>query len=356
MKRKVKVTILIIVILGLLLIGGSFLYTYYLSPVDKSSEAVIEVEVESGMTSRDIGALLEKRGVIKNKNFFLLYLKLNSCSSLKASTYDFKKSMNLEEVVNTLCEGNSYNANVIRVTFKEGKTVKDYVKVISDNFGYDYDTLIKQINDKTFLQALIEKYWFLDSDILNDNIYYPLEGYLTPDTYEFDKNTEFKEIIEVLLDHTDKNLSPYKKQINSSKFSIHEYLTLASMAELEGLNSKDRKLIVGVFLNRLDAKMSLGSDVTTYYGLQESMNRDLTTDEFNQKNYYNTRSSSMAGKLPIGPICNPSKISIDASFNPTESKYLYFVADKNGKIYYNTTNAEHLKTVNEIKEAGNWIW
>jgi UPF0755 protein len=356
MKKKTKITIVIIVILGLVLIGCSFLYTYYLSPVDKKSNAVIEVEVEPGMTSRDIGELLEKRGVIKNKNFFLVYLKLNDCNSLKASTYDLKKSMNLEEVVSTLCKGNSYNANVIRVTFKEGKTVKDYMKVISDNFGYDYDTLIKDINDRAYLQTLIEKYWFLESDILDENIYYPLEGYLTPDTYEFDKNTEFKKIIEVLLDHTDKNLSPYKKQITTSKFSVHEYLTLASMTELEGLNSKDRKLIVGVFINRLNLKMSLGSDVTTYYGLQKNMDRDLTTEEFNKKNYYNTRASSMAGKLPIGPICNPSKVSIDASINPTDSEYLYFVADKNGKIYYNTTNQDHLKTVKEIKEAGNWIW
>ena len=356
MKKKVKITIALVVILGLILIAGSFLYTYFLSPVDKNSDAVIEVKVEQGMTSRDIGELLEKRGVIKNKNFFLLYLKINGCDSLKASTYDLKKGMSLEKIVDTLCKGNSYNENVIRVTFKEGKTVKDYMKVISDNFGYDYDALIKDVNDRTYLQTLIEKYWFLDSSILNENIYYPLEGYLTPDTYEFDKNTEFKKIIEVLLEHTDKNLSPYKNSINSGKFSVHEYLTLASMAELEGLNSKDRKLIVGVFINRLNLKMNLGSDVTTYYGLQKTMDRDLTTEEFNKKNFYNTRSSSMAGKLPIGPICNPSKVSIDASINPTDSQYLYFVADKNGKIYYNTTNQDHLKAVKEIKEAGNWIW
>ena len=356
MKKKVKITIIIIVLLGLILIAGSFLYTYFLSPIDKNSTAVIEVKVEQGMTSRDIGELLEKRGVIKNKDFFLVYLKLNECNSLKASTYELKKSMNLEEIVDTLCKGNSYNENIIRVTFKEGKTVKDYMKVISDNFGYDYDTLINDVNDRTYLQTLIEKYWFLDSDILDENIYYPLEGYLTPDTYEFNKNTEFKKIIEVLLDHTDKNLAPYKNKINNSKFTVHEYLTLASMTELEGLNSKDRKLIVGVFVNRLNLKMNLGSDVTTYYGLQKKMDGDLTTEEFNKKNYYNTRASSMAGKLPIGPICNPSKVSIDASFNPTDSDYLYFVADKNGKIYYNTTNQDHLKTVKEIKEAGNWIW
>ena len=356
MKRKTKATIIIITLLGFMLIGGSFLYTYFLMPVDKNSDADIEVTIEPGMTSRNIGELLEKRNVIKNKTFLLLYLKINGCNSLKASTYDLKKSMDLETIVDTLCKGNSYNENVIKITFKEGKTVKDYVKLLSDSFGFDYDESIDTINDKKFLESLIEKYWFLDSDILDDNIYYALEGYLAPDTYEFDKDTEFKEVIEVLLNHTDKALQPYKSKINSSGYSVHEYLTLASMAELEGLNSADRKVIVGVFENRLKIKMSLGSDVTTYYGLQKNMDSDLTSDEFNKANYYNTRSSSMAGKLPIGPICNPSKDSIDAAFNPTDSKYLYFVADKNGKIYYNTTNEDHLRTVKEIKEAGNWIW
>lgn len=356
MNKKTKATIIIIVFIGLILIGGSFLYTYLLAPVDKVSNADIEVVVSPGMTSRDIGTLLEKKGLIKNEKFFLLYLKVNKCSSLKASTYDLKKSMSLEEIVDNLCKGNSYNDNVVKLTFKEGKTVKDYVKLISDSFDYDYDELITTVNDKTFLQGLIEEYWFLSSDILDDNIYYPLEGYLAPNTYEFNKDADFKEIIEVLLDHTAEVLEPYKKSINNSEYSVHEYLTLASMAELEGLNSKDRKMIVGVFLNRLKLKMNLGSDVTTYYGLQKNMDKDLTSDEFNKVNYYNTRASSMAGKLPIGPICNPSKDSIEAAFKPTDSEYLYFVADKNGKIYYNTTNEGHLKTIKEIKEAGNWIW
>ena len=64
----------------------------------------------------------------------------------------------------------------------------------------------------------------------------------------------------------------------------------------------------------------------------------------------------MAGKLPVGPICSVSKSSIEASINPTTNDYYYFVADKNGKIYYNKTSSGHLQTIKEIKEAGNWIW
>ena len=115
-------------------------------------------------------------------------------------------------------------------------------------------------------------------------------------------------------------------------------------------------MIAGVFYNRLNKGMNLGSDVTTYYGLQEEMTGDLTPEQFNEENMYNTRASNMVGKLPVGPICNPSREAIEAAINPTQNDYLYFVADKNKNVYYSKTGEEHIKKVKEIKEAGNWIW
>ena len=102
--------------------------------------------------------------------------------------------------------------------------------------------------------------------------------------------------------------------------------------------------------------MNMGSDVTTYYALQKDMTTDLTVTEFQTINLYNTRASNMGGKLPIGPICNPSSSAIEASFNPTNNDYLYFVADKKGKVYYTKSMDEHAKKVQELKDSGNWIW
>jgi len=100
----------------------------------------------------------------------------------------------------------------------------------------------------------------------------------------------------------------------------------------------------------------MGSDVTTYYALQRPMTTDLTSQQFATVNPYNTRSTTMIGKLPVGPICNPSDESIEATIHYTDNDYLFFVADKNGKIYYSRNNAEHEKTIKQIKDAGNWIW
>ena len=80
----------------------------------------------------------------------------------------------------------------------------------------------------------------------------------------------------------------------------------------------------------------------------------LTKEQLNTYSPYNTRGPEMAGKLPIGPICNPSKDSIEAALNPTETEALYFVADKNGKVYFTNTNEEHNAKISELKKQGLW--
>lgn len=355
LKKKVKITIIVASVIAVLLITISLFYAILSAPVDKKSKSKVEVTIKQGMTTKQIADLLDKKDLIKSSSFFLLYLKLNSCNSIKAGIYDLSKSMSTEEVKNTICSGKVKDTS-ITITFKEGKRLTNYIKVISEKFKIKEEEVKNTLNDKTYLNELINKYWFLTDEILDENIYYPLEGYLAPDTYKFDKKNTVKDIVERLLNQTDKILTPYKEKITSSGKSAHYYLTMASIAELEGVTSNDRKMIVGVFNNRLSRNMNLGSDVTTYYALQKPMDSDLTAQEFATVNPYNTRASNMGGKLPVGPICNVSKSSIEASINPTDNDYLFFVADKNGKVYYTKTNKEHEQTIKEIKDAGNWIW
>lgn len=329
------------------------LYQYQVSPTDKSSNAKVEVVIKQGMSTSQIASLLKKKYLIRDEFFFKVYMKLNRRDSIKASTYYLSKNMSLDNIVSLLEKGAS-NTD-ISITFKEGKTIKDYAKLLSETTNISEDEFLTKMKDKTYLASLIKSYWFLTDAILDSNIYYGLEGYLAPDTYNFkDKDVTVEEVIKTLLDQEEKNLSPYKDTL--SKMNVHEVLTLASISELEGLKDTDRKLIVGVFQNRLSKGMNLGSDVTTYYAFNQAMDKDLTSEMFNTYNPYNTRSSAMAGKLPVGPICNPSKESILASINPTKSDYYYFVADKNGNVYYTKTSSEHSAKVKELKEKGDWIW
>ena len=159
-----------------------------------------------------------------------------------------------------------------------------------------------------------------------------------------------------MLDETNKQLEPFKNDIINSKYTMHQILTMASIVELEALNKNDRASVASVFYNRLNINMPLGSDVTTYYASGVDMSeRDLTVNELNAVNSYNTRSTTMAGKLPVGPICNPSISSIEAALHPAATDYYFFVADKNGNVYYTKTNREHEQKILELKNKGLWF-
>ncbi len=353
-RKKPKPLLFILFFFAFLLIFTSGVWWYFTSPVDRKSKEKIEVVVTSGMSSSEIGKALKEKELIRSEKFFKAYVKINNISSLKASTYIFSKSMNLKAIVRSLEKGSKYNPEMIKLTFKEGLRVTDYAGVIEKGTNHSTSEVLQIMNDSSYIKTLIDKYWFLTDDILDSNIYYPLEGYLAPDTYHFDnKDVAITDIIETMLDQTEKRVEIYKDKLVGNP---HYYFTMASIVELEGTNLDNRKMIVGIFENRLKSGMNLGSDVTTYYGLQIAMTSDLSTEQFASANFYNTRSSAMIGKMPVGPICNFSFSSIEASVEPTINDYLFFVADKKGRIYYTKTNKEHDEKVAEIKANGDWIW
>lgn len=203
---------------------------------------------------------------------------------------------------------------------------------------------------------MINQYWFLTDEILNSKIYYPLEGYLFPDTYEFlNKDVKTETIIKTLLNEFGKKIEPYKEIIEKSKFNLNEIIILASIAELESLPGTDRKLVVGVFVNRLENNISLGSDMTAYYAYKlDNINEGLTYSQFqNCSNPYNTRCNSKLG-LPVGPISNPGIDSIKGAIEYENKGYLYFVADCHGKTYYSSSYTEFETTIINLKNKGLW--
>jgi len=354
MKSKIIIAILILISCILFFLSGMYMY---LTGATSNNTDPIEVEIPSGATVKEIGKILKDNNLIHNDTFFYYYVKLFSSNSIKASVYELNEAMGLAKIVEILEEGNEYNKNSITITFKEGINMVKLANAISENTSITKELFLEKMKDRTFITPLIEKYWFLTDDILNENIYYPLEGYLFPNTYQFrSKDVEVLEIVEKLLDETNKVLTTYKDKLDNHDLSVHEVLTLASVVELEGTTDEFRSGIASVFYNRLNLNMSLGSDVTTYYALQVDMSeRDLTSIEFNTYNPYNTRGPQMSGKLPIGPVCNPSKGSILATIDQEESDYLYFVADKNRVVYFTKTLREHNAKIKEFKDKGDWI-
>lgn len=351
LKKKFKI---ILVLVAILLIGIATLlgtYCYFKSPVSNDKKEV-SIVIENGSTISDIAALLKKEGLIKNENFFKLYVKLKKVSNVYAAKYYFSPSMNLDEIINTLNEG-GYNENEISITFKEGINMRGIAKLIKENTSNSEDDVYKKLKDEKYLNSAIEKYWFLTDDIKNSKIYYSLEGYLFPDTYYFaNKDVTVREIFAKMLDKMQSVLDEYKEKIEKSDYSVHEILTLASIIEKEGKN-EDFKDISSVFYNRLNKKMSLGSCATAYYGMKMDFDEIgvATSAMMNDKNDYNTY---VLDKLPVGAISLPGKGAIDAAINPNDTENLYFISDNTGKTYFFKTYKEQQAKKQQLQRENKW--
>ncbi len=352
-----KIIITIVIILIVLAIGSLVWYNSSISPKNKKNDDLIEIEIQLGTTKTEIIDILKEKDVIKSKLAFKIYIKLNNIPEFKAGKYYLKQSMSIKEICEMLKTGVMFDPNQLDITYIEGKNIRWLAKIISEKTNNSKEDLYEKLEDEEYIDSLIAKYWFLTDEVKDDDIYYSLEGYLFPDTYTItNKDATVDEIIEKMLDRTEDILDEYKEEIENHDYSVHEILTIASIIEAESMSENGRKDVSSVIYNRLKKGMAIQSDVTTYYAIKVDVGeRDLYQSEINRENPYNTRGPNMAGKLPVGPICAPSKSSIEAAIYPNDTDYLFFVADKNGKLYFTTTNEEHNEIINELKEQGLWL-
>lgn len=347
MKKLRNVMFVFLLLMAVVCISLGLLFKHYSSPIGGSSETITVTLKGNGV---DMAKTLEKEGLIRSTTFFKIYLKLFNIDAkdLKAGTYKLNKEMSLKEIIDTIKKGNNFNEDEISITFKEGITMRKVAEVIDNNTNNTTEDVMNIFKDTDYLKELINKYWFLTDKILDSKIYYPLEGYLFPETYRFkNKDVTVKEIFEKLLDQMDKVLTPLKEDIESNKHNIHEILTLASLIEKEVRNNEEyRKKAASVFENRIKRGMSLGSDVSTYYALKidnavtyikEKCKNGKNCINYKVVSPYNTRltDGSMNGKLPIGPISTVSEGSIKAVLDHEDTNYIYFISNiKTGEMFF----------------------
>ncbi len=272
MKNKTLIIILsIIAAIVVILIAGIIWYKVGTGAVNNNNTENIVIEIEEGTRTEGILNILVENKLIRSKIVAGAYIKLHGIKGLQAGKYQLSQNMMLEEILNKISSGEVYDETV-KITFQEGKNMRWIAKTISEKTNNTEEEVFNLLKDEQYIKDQIEKYWFLKDIITDENIYYPLEGYLYPDTYIFENaDVSVKTIFNTMLNQTDKVLSKYKAQGGSSGRSIHEILTIASIVELEGNDEEARKGIASVIYNRLKANMSLGSDVTTYYAMQVDM-------------------------------------------------------------------------------------
>ena len=270
-KKNKIILIVVIAIIGVMMITGIIFLNIYnnaLSPVAKKGEGKdIKLLVEKGDTVKEIAKLLKEKGAIKDENIFNLYTRISGKSAFKQGRYKFNTENDVKTIVEKLVKGD-VNKEEIKLQLLEGKTIKDLAEVVAKVTTNTKEQFLAKMKDKDYIKKLSEKYWFIDYDtVTKEGIYYPLEGYLFPDTYIFDnKEVSIETIIDAMLKQTEKKIAEYKNIQGEKKLTIHEVLTLASTIELEAGTSStkseektlsDREVVAKIFMNRLNKKMSL---------------------------------------------------------------------------------------------------
>ncbi len=349
-----KFALFIIVLIILVIVAFLGLYKLQTDSVSNNTDP-ITITVDKGNNYYTIAEILKEKKLIKSELFYKIFLKFHKPSNIDAGTYELNQAMTVAEIVETLGNQDNIKDTSVKLTFREGLNARQMADIIEKKTGIQSSEFLAKISEESYVDTLKSKYWFITDEVKNSQIYYDLEGYLFPDTYIFEKDElNLDNILTKILDNTNQKLTPLKSDIESSSYSVHEILTLASLVELEAVTDSDRAKVAGVFYNRLNNQWSLGSDVTTYYAAKKSMTESLTKSELNSCNGYNTRCTSMKG-LPVGPIANPSLSAITATIYPTDTDCYYFVADSEKKIYFTKNANEHQAIINKLKKEGKWI-
>ena len=371
--RFVRFLVTLLILLALLGVGGFYGYRYAesaLQPIDPSSKQYVKVQIPEGANSQEIGSILEKSGLVKHGLLFTAYVKYKNYSDLKSGYYNLQKSMSTEDLIKTLQKGGTPEPQEVvyaNLTIPEGFTLEQIAQTVAQLQGEFKEPLtaeafMAKVQDENFIAQEVAKYpKLLESLPAKDSgVRYRLEGYLFPATYTIKESTTIESLIDEMLATMDKNLSPHYATIKEKNLTVNELLTIASLVEKEGAKTEDRKLIAGVFYNRLNLGIPLQSNIAILYaegklGQKISLADDVAIDTA-INSPYNVYTN--IGLMP-GPVDSPSMDAIESSINQTKSDNLFFVANvQDGKVYFAATKEEHDKNVEEhinskLKQSNN---
>ena len=352
----------LLIFLALISAGGYFGYQYVQSsllPVDANSKEYVTVQIPEGANVQEIGSTLEHSGVIKHGVIFAFYAKYKNYSDLKAGYYNLQKSMSTEDIIKELQKGGTPEPqapSLANLTIPEGYTIDQIAQAVGQLQGEFKEPLtaeafLAKVQDDNFISQEVAKYPnLLESLPMKESgARYRLEGYLFPATYSIKESTTIESLIDEMLAAMDKTLTPHYSAIKSKNLTVNELLTIASLVEKEGAKTEDRKLIAGVFYNRLNLGMPLQSNIAILYAQGKLGQKISLADDAGIDTTINSPYNvyTKAGLMP-GPVDSPSLDAIEASINQTKSDNLYFVANvTDGKVYYAATQEEHDRNVAE---------
>jgi UPF0755 protein len=321
---------------ALLLIGVSFLIvvgivtglyielkTFAATPANQSNSASVIITVHPGQTLNSTADMLYREKIIKNSLKFVLIARLKGYDKrLKAGEYLLSATMTPLELLDIMVRG---AVKLYKLTIPEGYNIYQIAELVDTaKLGAKAD----------FIQAATDSGKVRSLGLAGETF----EGYLFPDTYFFSKDVSTESIIETMVKRFwSVFVQQWRTRAQEVGMTVHQIVTLASIIEKETGAAFERPIISSVFHNRLKKKMRLESDPTVIYGIK-NFDGNLTKKHLTTPTPYNTY--KIRG-LPVGPIANPGRASLEAALYPEDTKYIYFVSRKDSTHQFSTTLKQH---------------
>lgn len=306
--------IALFVILGVIAGIGGLWWMDATSPADLQNTTSQVFTVSSGEGVRSIAIRLKAQSLIKDQvGFFVLVKLLRLDNQLQAGNFRLAPVMDVQSIIKELTHGTLDTW----VTTLEGWRSEEVAFKLAQDI---------EIPETEFLK-------------------YAREGYMFPDTYLFPKDASASGVVKILLDNFEKRITQdIRTAIVKQGISFEDGIILASIVEREGKSDTDRPVIAGILLKRLKEEWPLQADATLQYvlGYQSKdktwWKKELTDEDKEINSPYNLYKHQ---GLPPAPISNPGLAAIKAVAYPKESKYWYYIHDKEGKVHFATTLEEH---------------
>jgi len=318
--------VLLAVLLALVLVGALGA-TWLRAQINPSGPpgAEIRVTVAPGSSTDEIGALLQRKGVVRSARVFTYYARLTGAGDIKAGDFVFHHNEHMAAVIHILQRGGETLSD--RITIPEGLTLKEIAARVGQLPGRTADRFLAAAQGGTIRSQF-------QPPTTNS-----LEGLILPETYFIDRKDDEAKILTRMVAAFDEYANQIGLPTAAAKLDLTPYqvVVVASMVEREARVQDDRGPIARVVYNRLQKGMPLQIDATVQYALGVQKQR-LTNDDLKVSSPYNTYANK---GLPPGPIASPGRTSLKAALDPPASNYIYYVlSDANGKHAFASTSDE----------------
>lgn len=304
-----------------------------------SDDTPVAFVVEPGETVAQIAERLEQGGLISDAELFRRYVQYHGLDAgIEAGEFTLRQTMTIPEVAEALQRGTRPERVI---TIREGLRLEQVAAAVEQQTGIPQAEFLALAT--TGWRGAGLSYGFL-ADLPPDAT---LEGFLFPETYRLPENPTALDVLNRVLEAFDAHVTPEMRTAAASQgLDLYQLITLASIVEREAVLDAERPLIAGVYYNRLEGGWFLGADPTVQYALVSQAYAGewwpvLTLADLEIESPYNTYRNL---GLPPGPICSPGLASIQATANPAQTDYYFFLADctkNDGSHLFARTAEEH---------------